>query len=406
MRAGPAFFAGAAAGGGALPGAVPTVAYAVLSSDVSTSSTSFVSLLSTSITVAGTSDKVDIVASVGWDNQTSGNSPSFQITVDGTDEGQSFSTSNNIGGAGSTFCIAQVTGLAAGSHTVALNWKSSNGNAVRIRPVSTAGAYHAAIVARIANSSVYSALSGSFSSSASTPTDTLISSVSFTSTAATSALYIRFSACGQSGSAACLPLFQIYVDGVAQNAGCSDMGDGTGQRFNAGIVTVIPVTAGAHTVAVKWGGGGGTATIDTSTAQNHARLYVDEVYTATDAGSTLPRPQFKQQTADAGAVTATTFGSVSVVPAATTLYFIEATASGSNGASGNVGMKLTIDGTSVAGATTLGSNAGRDSLAITNVQSLAAGSHTIALVGTSGTFNPATNPDRHHASLVVWEVTT
>ena len=74
----------------------------------------------------------------------------FQLTIDGTPAafggaGMYFDTGPNEPESGS--CLARVTGLAAGAHTVALQWLVTNAQTAQIRPASQPGRESASLLA-------------------------------------------------------------------------------------------------------------------------------------------------------------------------------------------------------------------------------------------------------------------
>jgi hypothetical protein len=379
---------------------IPTITYALVGSDSSTSSTSYSTLLSTTIDVAATTDFVNILMSASGDVVSAGNTPSYQINVDGVDVGQVASTQGNAGGFSSASRIVTVTGLSIGTHTVTLAWKSFNGNPVRIRPVTTSGVDHAALVCRLSTATTYSARSSSATSTSTTVTDSLISGVTHSSVGASSALLIRFSACGLNNSTVTAK-FRILVDGVAQ-CGTADAGDGSSFYFNASMVCVVPVSAGSHSIDVEWAGGAGSgSTIDPgSDPRFHAAVWIDEVY----VGS----PRFERLTSDVGGVSNTTVAQVNYTApvSGTSDVLIEGTFNIDHGGISTVQGEVKLNGTAVAGSRsgTL-TNAGSSGAFITHVATLAPGASTIDLVAVGGGgLNPVTNPSYQHASLVVWPV--
>jgi hypothetical protein len=379
---------------------IPTIAYALLGSDTSITSTSFATLLTVTIVTANTSDCINIVMSASGDVQSSGNTPAFQITVDGSDVGQTCTTQPLSGGYFACTRVVSVTGLSVGSHTVLLKWKGASANQIRIRPLAdTPTKNHAALICRLATGTTYVTRGTNATSTSTTVTDSLLSTT-HTSTLSTSALMVRFSACGVN-NATRTAKFQLKVDGVAVG-GTADSGDGAGFAFNAGMIVIVPVTSGVHTVDLNWAGGASTgSTITVSDPRQHAALIVEEVYTGS--------PRFDAFVNDT---------SVSVTTVASRSYtapvggfsdiLIEATLNTEDaGPNGHADARLNIDGTTVSASSSgTTSNAVSTGTFITHVQTgLSAASHTVTFIAVqSGAINVATTPEYMHANMVIWPV--
>jgi hypothetical protein len=420
----------------------PAIAYAIVTADTTTSGTTFVNLLSLTIAVDGPLDCLNIVFSASLDVQSSGNSPMFQVTVDGVDIGQTQATEGNANGFDAESRVYSITGLSFGLHTVALNWKSINANAVRILPVTDTSSYHGILVCRRTRGVTYDAggliglgrwpvalscgttvasRTSNATSTATTLTDVLLSGIMVTTHAPRSALAIRFGA-GAVNNSSVTAQYEVLVDGVVV-CGTADFGDGAGFQSNAGLVCVVAVSAGVHTLAVNWAGGSGLgSSITISNPYHFATLTAEEVYcTDPDVGDlpvsdmagfpvasydpkNLPRVYFSKLSTNLGVIP---LGSVVgqcvvCVTEESTMFAIEGTLSTSSGGSATNRSWLTIDGVNVAGSRSgLLSTAGTASMFCTHVVSLARGQHTIQLIANgNGTLNPLTNA-YEHASLMV-----
>ena len=372
---------------------VPTIKYAAVTSVQTTTSSTYSSLLTYSVTTASTSDCLNFVFTACGSVSGGGNSPGFQITVDGTSIGETVSTVLGNTERWNATRVASVTGLSAGTHTVVLNWKSANTNGVKIDP--STGIDHCELICRLATGTAYATLGSTLTSTASTLTDALVST-SYTSTQSTSALYIRFSAAGVT-NASVTAKFQIFVDGVAA-VGTADQGGGSGLAFNAGAVVIVPVTAGSHTIAVKWAGNNSTITI--TDPRQHAALLVDEVNTGS--------PRFAKCTTDVASSNNLASCSITTPAGGASAIMVEATASPDAGASGSPQTSLVLDGSTVQ-KTVVGpeSPAGNSSLFLTYIGTgLSADAHTVTQFFVAGnTLQCATHPEYEHANIVVWPIT-
>lgn len=113
-------------------------AYASLAVDSSTSSTTFIDLLTLTLTTSG--GNLMLLATFAA-YSTSATDGSFQITLDGVAQaGSELFTSKPPLAAGGAITV-KAMGIAPGSHTVTLQWKGS----LKCRPVAQAGSEHAAL---------------------------------------------------------------------------------------------------------------------------------------------------------------------------------------------------------------------------------------------------------------------
>jgi hypothetical protein len=113
--------------------------FAELSANTSTTSTSFVNLLSITMDTSGESSLLIFFTGTPYmsnDSQTI----AFQLVVDGTPV-RGCASHSDKSGANDTHATAALvykqTGLAAGSHTITIQWKTDSGTTASIRPVTT-----------------------------------------------------------------------------------------------------------------------------------------------------------------------------------------------------------------------------------------------------------------------------
>jgi len=119
--------------------------FSEISTDTTTSSTTFVDLLTATLTtVAGT--KLIVIATFAVSNSNSNAQQHFRMTVDGiVKRGCGVRFVNNPSAAGSLALV--VTGLSAGSHTIKLQWRAdASGGTVQVRPVTAPDDEHASLV--------------------------------------------------------------------------------------------------------------------------------------------------------------------------------------------------------------------------------------------------------------------
>lgn len=118
-------------------GGVIQTGFAKVTSDVTTTSTSFVDVTGLSVTLTTTGGDLVAFFTFGASNSTTGRENDFRILLDGTSyQG----TSMRCGAkdlAQSGGIVIRFTGVAAGSHTVKIQWQVSNGTG-QIRPVTGA----------------------------------------------------------------------------------------------------------------------------------------------------------------------------------------------------------------------------------------------------------------------------
>ena len=120
--------------------------FAEISADTTTTSSSFVDLLTANITTTASGNVLLIHFDVCGDNTGTNNDVHFRITIDGVAKR---SAAMDIDISGSTQCAA-ITYRATtttGSHTVKAQWRSpSGGSTSRIRPVADVDSHHASLL--------------------------------------------------------------------------------------------------------------------------------------------------------------------------------------------------------------------------------------------------------------------
>ena len=124
----------------------------VLAVNTTTTSTTFVNLISIVVSTSGGS--LNVFGSISSSNTGNGAENFFRITVDGTSIGAS-SSKGDLGTASGTIVagnnIITNTGvLSAGSHTVVLQWRVSGGTG-QIRPVAAVDQEYASLMLQEVN---------------------------------------------------------------------------------------------------------------------------------------------------------------------------------------------------------------------------------------------------------------
>lgn len=112
--------------------------------DTTTTSATFVSLLSAPITIAAGGILL-ITFTVGATNDTKDKTNFFRVLVDGTPLRGTNIVSGIAGSGGSAAIALRVTGLAAGARSVTAEWRTDGGTA-RIRPVANPDGAHATLL--------------------------------------------------------------------------------------------------------------------------------------------------------------------------------------------------------------------------------------------------------------------
>jgi len=113
--------------------------------NTTTTSAVFVTLLSRPITVLVTGSDVDIIATFAVSHTSAADQTTFfRITFDGVPVRGAGLFSTDVGETNSGAIIAHMTGVAAGVHTVLLEWRTTAATA-QIRPVAAPDAESAAL---------------------------------------------------------------------------------------------------------------------------------------------------------------------------------------------------------------------------------------------------------------------
>lgn len=275
----------------------PKPYFTSVTSDITTAVTSFATILSLSV-FTDENDWLEILFTCSFDiTGTSGNTPTFQITVDGTVYA---GVRQTCAGASDKHSAMRVFGLqpGRGTHKVTVDWRSANTTSTaRIRAVSDS-AHHGSLLCRVIRRGSDREMSGypqlgwqriytcGLSQSDTATTATSGTGVSFVSLngpltvvtrAPNSSLLIRLSASG-SGTLSFVFL-QCFVDGVSVGS-VSISAPASPGRFGGGCAFVAPVVAGTHTVDIKWTANGSAAATITpsSSTEEHAEFTVEEVF--------------------------------------------------------------------------------------------------------------------------------
>jgi len=112
--------------------------------DATTTSTSFVTLLSQAITLAGSTNLL-IRFSAGVSNTGNNAQTFFRITVDGVVKRGVSVVASSVGAVESAAMVLKVTGLSAAAHTVLVEWRVG-GSTGQVRPVAAPDSEHASLL--------------------------------------------------------------------------------------------------------------------------------------------------------------------------------------------------------------------------------------------------------------------
>lgn len=130
--------------GAASGGSIQTV-FNQITVDTSTTSTTFVTLMSQAITVAANS-RIMVQFDVSYTASTNNTDTSFRMSLDGTPQRGTGGTSRNTTPASDSCALTWVSGaLTAGPHTVLIEWLVSSSTAL-INVVTVPGSHHASLV--------------------------------------------------------------------------------------------------------------------------------------------------------------------------------------------------------------------------------------------------------------------
>lgn len=437
----------------------PRFATAVLAADVSVTGTTFVSFLSANITLDSTKENIVVIFHCSCRNDgAGGNTPTFQLLVDGVVISGSRQTNENGAGLSSITYTAVVTGLQPGTHTCLMQWRSANTATVLCNAVSnntTDGANLIVLRDHLISDremsgvglaswpgiytcgSVFSQISSTVSDSNTTPV-TLLQTANITTREPNSALLIRFDCSGTSTTGTATvnasAKFQVFVDGVGYN-GTGGLAANAATRFSTGIVLIAgPFNAGNHKVDIYWGGGAGSS-ITPSNIFEGARLTVKEVF-CPEAGNVfsdmggypalyysafnVPQVRYARLTTN---VTGTTSNPQEmcaiedyVVSGDNSVTLIESTFScglTATGASAILYLQIDYrDGNgyiNIVRRSTYNFNSadtGIVNVGLAYAEALPAGSYRIrtALIGTAATCDVQTHPEYNHNTLVIREM--
>lgn len=261
-------------------------------------------------------ETVNFIFTGHWDNVNAGNTPPFQLVVDGISRAVTRKTYSFAGGGRSPWLIFSSSGFSPGWHTAWITWNSTGaGNQITFHPVNSGGVNysqfsHSNFVIRrnqdwsdkemasfgqmswpaiYTSPTIFKQLVTSTISDSNNSAVTLLGSLIAPTKLTNSSLLIRFQAMGTSGAPTNVNTsvkFRIYVDGIAQiGFGSQGQFSPTG-RFDAEGMCVVPVTQGNHLIEVYWGGGTATSTITpslviagvTCSPTEHACIQVEEVF--------------------------------------------------------------------------------------------------------------------------------
>ncbi len=125
------------------PGAVIQTKFVEVTADTTTTSTSYGNLLSITLT-STTGTKLEILATVGFSNNTANVVTNFQIQADSTVLRAVASQNSAASGANAVAIVARKS-IAAGSHTVNLRWKVAAASTAQVRPATQADREHASL---------------------------------------------------------------------------------------------------------------------------------------------------------------------------------------------------------------------------------------------------------------------
>lgn len=439
----------------------PRISYATLQADASKSGTTFSTLLTAYITTDSPNESIVVLWSVaGLVTGTSGNTPWFQVLVDGVSKATMRGPTSALA---AFWCVretAAISGLAPGYHKVELQWRSASTDSIACKPVTSFNKNHATLV--VARSQTVSdkemesfglaswpafyspglnyvdPITTTQSDTNSSPTVSLFSTTTYTSRHPHSALLCRFSVAGTgpTGTTSGTTLndsakFAAYVDGVlACGTGQLGLDHSASSRFVAAMSFVVAVEAGVHTIEIKWCGGSRGGTITPSSGTEGAELEIEEVFCedvgnlVTDAGGfcttyyaagNLPQVRYASLTSDAtGQLNDPGLEILSIddlrVDSENSVFLVEISHCGTpNNFGGADRVSLHIDGNDVRYAASnqfSGSGLGLLQGHLLYLAVLQSGYHKVR-VGyqlDSDTIYAATHPEYNHCNLIVREL--
>lgn len=421
----------------------PTVVSATLTADV-TSTTSFVTILTTSVTIETPGELLTLIGSVVSRQNTTGGASIIRLTVDGVDVGQANKFAPVAGAKANVRRVVVVPGLTPGPHTITLDWK--NNNTSFIKAASVPQEQHAALTCQscrvtsdremdgfpqagwpmiYTEPQVYEQLTSSNTSTTTTITTPLFSAVKVQTRYAQSALLIRFGASGESNDTVneLDNRYQLLVDGIARcGTGASSGSSGfAGLTSCAGFVCVVPVQAGWHELTVNWAGGASPGTtIDPSTATQHAFLCAEEVFcgdldnlsdmegfvAAQFASKNLPRVGFVSLQTDFtnGGTIVPLLERVFYVSGDNSAILVEFTGSLTSNGQEPV-MRIVVDGVPLLACTETATVGFTQFVSVESAVNVPQGNHLVQVTMNGiASFTPATNPEFSHANMVIREI--
>lgn len=419
----------------------PSLLYAYLTADTTTSSTSYSTLLTLYPVIQEQGETLCVMFTAS-SRDTGGVSgaPIFQVTVDGTAYNGAVASYVVGGGNASNSRILTLSDLVPGRHTVTLDWKSATGTAVTISASSLPTKQHAALICRRDRPNSRRELDGfampgwpmiytcgtasaditaSKTSSSTTVTTPLFSGVQVQTRYPQSALLVRFTASGVGSGTPESAKFQLLVDGIARvgTGACSE----NASVFNAMFVCVVPVNAGIHKLDVNWAGGSTGCTIDPTVADaRHAELSAEEVFcsdvnmlsdmegfaTSQYASKNLPRVGYAslQQDYTNGGGDAPLLDQTFYVSGDNSAILIEFTGSLLCNSVEPI-LRIVVDGAGIYGSTSTTSNGFVQCLCGIAAMNAAQGNHRVQIFFNGITsFTPVTNPEYSHANMVIREI--
>lgn len=122
--------------------------FSEIKTDTSTTSTTYVSLMTTSITTTDLS-KLIIQISTSCSTSVAGDWCEFELLIDGVVKRGFYVYSNVINGASSGGIVYRFGPLIAGAHTVQIQWHVGTTGTAQIRPVTTAVEHFSVLIEEV-----------------------------------------------------------------------------------------------------------------------------------------------------------------------------------------------------------------------------------------------------------------
>jgi uncharacterized membrane protein len=121
--------------------------FAEVTANTTTASTTFVDLLTVTLTTtAGSALLINFGSSSS--NTTASRTNAFRVTVDGVAKRGAAARITTVSEAAGAVIVQKVTGLAAGSHTVKVQWRVTSSSTAQIRPVASPDTEYAALLVK------------------------------------------------------------------------------------------------------------------------------------------------------------------------------------------------------------------------------------------------------------------